>query len=228
MELEDRLTEINKLIEPIGKGTTEWKCHSLVDFNDKYVLVKKKGNTGYVGRISGNRYGAVEHMVFSIEYLKEQQGQRYNELAVFPGKYALFFKEGKLTKEEKSEILVRFGLSIKNKRKTAESFRGEAHNKYIIFYKCSNIFMLGRREKYFLEYGALKRMDATNFIVSNDGKERTLSKKMYDYKIIDGDSDVDGLQREIKIFTELVESQMKAFYEISNITKKLNDFFDNR
>ena len=87
----------------------------LVSFNDKYSLCYLKGSTGYVGRMSGNKYSPSEWYVF--------ENLANLDRNYFKIPKPLFSHEGRLTKEMKEDILIRFDLEFpKTERKKHKTF----------------------------------------------------------------------------------------------------------
>jgi hypothetical protein len=84
---------------------------SILDYNDKYVLIKKRGHTSYLNRVSGCAWCGCRYYIINHQLPPTQYNLRMGfELANSCSGY-MFYHEGRLSKADKIKIK-KFGLSI--------------------------------------------------------------------------------------------------------------------
>ena len=187
--------EIRKFAREVYGSTTYSHKMKLIAYNDDYILMQKPPSTEYIGRMSPSVYSASEW--FLIPFMESTQDLRYR-----PQSESVFYKEGKLSKEDKELLKTTF---------------------WVILYK-QNEFWGTYQKGFFKFYKLLKETDTSIVIQENTGNERTLSKNKY--RIAYFNDDKEALNSFLKL-ERLAEEHTAIHTKMGEKAKEIGKVFSD-
>lgn len=137
-----------------------------ITHNDKYVLMQKPPSTEYIGRMSGSVYSESEWMLVPFDCGKE--------VSYSPEKVSVFYKIGKLTKEDKEKLEKEFGIVIPKKEKNNKI----KEDKWVVIFDSTH-FGFGSFYENDVVIAKLLKEDSKTVIASHLGKSHSYSKQKH-------------------------------------------------
>lgn len=194
---QDLQTKISNWARLVYSGTTYGKSTELLVYNDKYALFHKKPSTEYVGRMTGSVYGEAIYFVLNL-FQKDVSHIRE--------KMCLYYKEGRLLREDKEKLETEFNLFIPKKdtiKKLTEDIwvvvLNNSTNGFYEFFESD------------LQIHKLVRKTANSIEVDVNEVKRSYSRTKYS----------------IKEFT-VEEEAVKAFLHIKTMMEEYNDLINRK
>ena len=204
--------QLEKWVKDFYSGSDNAGKVELKAFNEKYSLCYLKGATGYVGRMSGNLYSPSEWFV--VENFAE-----VDRMWCKPKN--LFHQEGRLTKEDKENIIIRFNLEVpKQQRKKSISHE----DKYLIAIE-QGAFWAGYFSSSVYCQKIIKEDDSKFTTFSTKlNKNVTFNKNKYYYTIVDEDKTKDVLGN----ISKLISDYKQLSSEIQDKKTEVLKIFKNK